>query len=325
MRARRVKVERDRADAERSSEDEVLQKEYARADKVTARERADRARLAAELLAHERKATDRSLLLERTHADALLSRRDEFLGMVSHDLRNELSAITLNVALILKQAAHDEGAGEIFRSATNIHRTNARMSRLIGDLLDVASIDVGRFTVVTEDQEVRRAVDDIFESFAPIASAKGVSLTIDSVDDSLSAHFDGHRIQQVLGNLLTNALKFTPEGGSVALRVERKHDLVWFTVADDGSGIAPDRLQAIFDRFSQGERPDRNGLGLGLFIARHIVEAHGGRIWAESVLGRGSAFHFTLPLRATRRRPHRANGRAPRSELRPGNGRPSPG
>lgn len=316
-------TERNRVATERSREDEVLRKEYLRADRVTARERAARRRVVAELLAHERRDTDSSLLLERADADTMLAKRDEFLGMVSHDLRNELSSITLNAGLILKNLVEDTGDRTVFRSATNIQRTSLRMSRLIADLLDLVSIDIGKFTLVAEDHDVSKTVNDVAESFGPLASAKGISLTVKSSRASLSARFDHQRIQQVLGNLVTNALKYSSEGGWVAVRAEHKRDAVWFTVADGGPGIASDRLETIFDRFSQGARPDRRGLGLGLYIARRIVEAHGGRIWVESELGRGSAFHFTLPLRAAHRRLHKAAGDAPGPGPHRGRGRPA--
>jgi signal transduction histidine kinase len=296
-----AKAERASNAQERSRDDEVLRREYALADEVAADERAERARLVAELLARERQDTDRGLFLERVDADAVISRRDEFLGMVSHDLRNELSGIALSVGQILRHVGDDDRGQKIFRSATNIQRINLRMSRLIGDLLDVVSIDIGKFTVVPEDHDVCRTIEEIVESFAPIASAKGIALTVNLVDDSLPARFDHQRIQQVLGNLLANALKYTSEGGTIAVSAERKGDDVSFVVADSGSGIAVDRLQTIFERFSQGGRSDRKGLGLGLYIAKRIVQAHGGKIWAESEVGRGSTFFFTLPARNEKR------------------------
>ena len=111
------------------------------------------------------------------------------------------------------------------------------------------------------------------ESFGPIASAKGISISmaVKGVETSLAAHFDCQRIQQVLGNLITNALKYSTEGGAIMVCAERRGNAIWFTVADQGPGIPADRLEAIFDRFAQGSRPDRRGLGLGLYIARRIV------------------------------------------------------
>lgn len=289
---------RARTDQERSREDEILRREYALADEVAADERAERARLVAELLGQERQDTDRGLLLERIDADAVISRRDEFLGMVSHDLRNELAGIAMSVGQILRHVSDDDPGRKVFRSATNIQRINLRMSRLIGDLLDVVSIDIGKFTVVPDDHDVCRTIEEIVESFLPIAAAKGVALTLKLGDDSLPARFDHQRIQQVLGNLLTNALKYTSEGGTVAVSAERKGHDVWLVVEDSGSGIAADRLETIFERFSQGSRADGKSLGLGLYIARRIVQAHGGKIWAESEVGRGSTFYLTLPARS---------------------------
>jgi signal transduction histidine kinase len=284
--------------AERLRADASLRDEYSQADAIAAHASHDRARVLAEMLAVEREATDRSLLLERAESEAIVSKRDEFLGMVSHDVRNELSGIALLAGKILTITGDDEPGRKIFRDAANIQRITFRMSRLIGDLLDVVSIDVGKFTIVLGDHDIRATVEDIVESFMPIASAKGLSLTVKIVGESLAAHFDRQRIQQVLGNLMTNALNHGSEGGEVAVGAERKVDQVWFTVADSGPGIAADQLETIFDRFSRGPHPAEKGLGLGLYIARRIVEAHGGRIWAESAPGRGSTFYFTLPTKS---------------------------
>jgi signal transduction histidine kinase len=288
-------AERASNEQERARADETLRREYALANEVAADERAERARLVIEFLAQERQDTDRGLLLERADVDAVISRRDEFLGMVSHDVRNELGVIALSVGRILMHVSDDEAGRKIFRSATNIQRVNLRMSRLIGDLLDVVSIDIGKFTILAEEHDVCRTIEDIVESFAAIASAKGIRLTLKLCNESLPARFDRQRIQQVLTNLLTNALKYTSEAGTVAVSAERKGEDVWFIVEDSGFGIAADRLEMIFERFSQAGRADRKGLGLGLYIARRIVEAHRGRIWAESEVGSGSRFYFTLP------------------------------
>jgi signal transduction histidine kinase len=289
-------TEQARVDQERSRQDTVLRGQYAVADEITALEREERARLLTALLTGERGETDRSLLLERVDADEIVAKRDEFLSMVSHDLRNELSAIGLHVAQLMRHASDDAAGGRVFRSATNIQRITLRMNRLIGDLLDVASIEVGKFTIVRDDDDAGRVVDDAVETFMPVAAAKNISLTAKRLDGPPTARFDHQRILQVLENLLINALKNSPAGTSLEVAVERRGDDLRFSVTDRGTGIPPDRLDTIFDRYVQGTRVDRKGLGLGLYISRRIVEAHGGRIWAESKLGQGSTFHFTLPL-----------------------------
>ncbi len=272
-----------------------LRQEHAHEDQLTAHEREERDRILSGLLANERDNTDRSLLLERVDADEIVARRDDFLGMVSHDLRNELGGIGLGVARLIRDASDDDAGRKVFRTASNIQRITVRMSRLIGDLLDVVSIEVGKFTVVVEDCNVARIVDELVESFQAIAAAKDISLTSNIVRGPLAARCDHQRILQVLGNLVSNALKFTPSPGRVTVCAERKGDEIWCSVADPGPGIAADRMQAIFDRFSQGTGADRSGLGLGLYIAQRIIDAHGGRIWAKSSPGRGSTFTFTLP------------------------------
>jgi signal transduction histidine kinase len=138
-------------------------------------------------------------------------------------------------------------------------------------------------------------VRETVEAFQPAAAAKGISLDSDVARDSLLARFDHERILQVLANLLSNAIKFTPEGGRISIRVEPAQEEVRFSVTDTGPGITEESLGRIFERFWQVRASDKRGLGLGLYISKCIVEAHGGRIWAESKPGAGSSFFFTLP------------------------------
>jgi signal transduction histidine kinase len=291
--------ERAAIEATRRLDDETVRQEYARADEIAEQEREERARWVATLL-EARDETDKSLLLERAEADQIVSRRDDFLGMVSHDLRNELSTMAMSVAQIIRNVPDDVAGRKIFRAATTIQRVNVRMSRLIGDLLDIVAIDVGKFTVIPERHDVGQTIAEVVDSFQVVASAKDIALQSDTSGE-ISAEFDHERTVQVLGNLLTNALKFTSPGGRVAVRAKHEAGEVRVSVADTGPGIAPERLETIFERFSRGGRTDRKGLGLGLYIAKRIVEAHGGRIWVESSVGRGSTFHFSLPAHRTLR------------------------
>jgi signal transduction histidine kinase len=199
--------------------------------------------------------------------------------------------------VLARLTAAEDPAGKASRNAEIIQRFSARMNRLIGDLLDVASIEAGKLAVDPERHDAVRLCRESMDAFQLAASAQGIQFTCQSGADSLVAEFDHERILQVLTNLVGNALKFTAKGGHITVRVDRRGNDVCFAVEDTGEGIPSDRLEKIFDRFFQSHGSDRRGLGLGLFIAKSLVEAHAGRIWAESVLGRGTTFFFTLPLR----------------------------
>jgi signal transduction histidine kinase len=278
---------------ERTRADVALEHERSDADKVIEHERAQRKRYLVDFLTVERDATDKDLVGERAYADGVIAARDEFLATVSHDLRSLLNSLSLNAGLLTQQAPEGASGDRTRKHAATSLRLIARMNRLIGDLLDVASIEAGKLGTVPEQVEVAKLVGDTVEAFAPIAAARGVTLTTDATL-ALDARMDGSRILQVLANLVSNAIKFTPPGGRVSLRIVLEERELRFTVSDSGIGIAEDALQAVFERFRQ-VTPDRRGLGLGLHISKSIVEAHGGRMWAESRLGVGSTFHFALP------------------------------
>jgi signal transduction histidine kinase len=280
---------------ERVHEDAALQAERASADAERQDERAERRRALAALLHLERAETDSRLLLERTRADEGLATRDQFMGMVSHDLRTLLGGIALQAALLKRDAAEDEVGRRTVQAAEKIQRFTARMNRLIGDLVDVASIEEGRIRVTPALQDATALVRESVEAFQPLASSRGLSLDVEIRGNTLMAKLDHERILQVLANLLSNAIKFTPPGGRISLRVEPVGQDVRFSVTDTGPGIPSHQLEAVFERFWQASREDRRGLGLGLYISKGIVEAHGGRLWAESQPGEGSTFAFTLP------------------------------
>jgi len=169
------------------------------------------------------------------------------------------------------------------------------MNRLIGDLLDVASIDSGRLAVARVPGDAAALVAEMVEMYRGTASAKGIGLEMELAERPLTADFDHDRMLQVLANLIANAIKFTPSGGSIRVRVERAEGGALFSVSDTGPGIPGDMLKNIFERFWQASENDRRGVGLGLYIVRCIVDAHGGRVWAESELGQGSRFYVMLP------------------------------
>ena len=277
---------------ERVREDQLLQEERANADEILREERAEHVAL----LSREREETDKDLTHERELSDAALSTRDDFLGIVSHDLRNMLNAMLGSAALIEKGAPQKDLMEQVVAHARRIQRSGARMNRLIGDLVDVASIEAGVLAVTREVGDPTTVVTEAVDTFQVQAAATGVSLATEIVSPPTLAAFDSARILQVLTNLLSNAIKFTPPHGTIVVHVERFGDEIRFAVTDTGVGIAADKLEAVFVRFLQVTENDRRGVGLGLYISKAIVQGHGGRIWADSKIGAGSTFWFTLPI-----------------------------
>ncbi|WIG92888.1 HAMP domain-containing sensor histidine kinase [Myxococcus sp. SDU36] len=280
---------------ERAHEDVALLGERATADGELRDERAERQRALAALLQTEREATNSRLLIERASADDGLAARDRFMAMVSHDSRALLGGIALQASMLKRDAAETEAGGKALQAAVKIQRFTARLTRLIDDLLDLVSIEAGVLRVDPTLQDATATVRESLEAFQPLASVQNLSLDMEIRGDSLMAKLDHERILQVLANLLTNAIKFTPAGGGISLRLEPVGQDVRFSVVDTGSGIPRHQLEEVFQRFWQARSEDRRGLGLGLSISKGIVEAHGGRIWAESQPGKGSTFSFTLP------------------------------
>ena len=279
----------------REFEDEAVTDERAAADDQLADERAEQRLARAHLLKLEREETDERLFTERAQADRAVASRDDFLAMVSHDARGILAGIAMSTDLLMMIPTEGPHGQRLHTEAQRIRRFTGRMNRLIGDLLDVVSMELGKLNVEASQEDAKRLLSETMESFQLSAAARKIVITCDAPEDRVPAAFDHDRLLQVLANLVGNAMKFSAEGGTIALRVAPSSEGLEFTVRDSGRGIAADDIEAIFDRFSQAGHADRRGLGLGLYIARCIVEAHGGRIWAESELGKGSAFHFTIP------------------------------
>jgi len=214
--------------------------------------------------------------------------RDEMLGIVSHDLRNPLNSIGLVAQVLLRK---NPGDPELL----SIRQSVARADRLIQDLLTTARIDACSLPVDRRAEPVRPIVDEIVAVHRPIAEDKSVVFDVAVEAEHPDAYVDRHRIAQVLSNLVSNAIKFTPCGGRVALRVTSTADTCRITVSDTGEGIAKEHLAHIFDRFWQGAHAHRAGAGLGLSIVKGIVAAHDGEIHVESELGKGTTFTVILP------------------------------
>jgi signal transduction histidine kinase len=216
--------------------------------------------------------------------------REEVLAVVSHDLRNPLNTIVIGVHRLASLVPNES---QQYKLTQTIQRAADRMLRMIGDLLDASSILAGHLKIEREPIEVAEVLADVAESFE--GSCKESGLTLEVSAEPLLVSADKERLHQVLGNLVGNAIKFTPSGGTVSVSVTSTADAATFEVRDTGPGIAKAMQAVIFDRFWRGERASTPSAGLGLYIARGIVEAHGGSLSLESEEGRGTTFRFTIP------------------------------
>jgi signal transduction histidine kinase len=283
---------------ERKVEDQLVEQERAVADQSLALEREQNARDLMALLPYERQRTDRALLTERIRSDDALTNRDDFLGMVSHDLRDLLSGIVSVAVMLQRKAAVGEPGDQARVSAERILRHASRMKRLIEDLTDLTSIDAGKLAVLVAAGNLAPVISEAVAAQRAAAAAREVTLELQQLPATLPAAFDAGRVLQVLQNVLGNAIKFTPAGGSIRVGCEQSAGGCTVSVTDTGPGIAPEHIETIFERFGQGAKLDRPGLGLGLYISRCLIEAQHGKIWAQSTPGKGTTVSFTLPASA---------------------------
>ncbi len=222
--------------------------------------------------------------------------REQALAIVSHELKSPLVTIALASEILGDDdlAGRDPGARSVAVAA--IQRATGRMDRVICDLLDFASIEAGGCAMVTSPQDVSSIIADSTASFEQMATRCGVRLVGETPVDMPAIRCDRDRILQVIANLLSNALHVVSRRGSVSLRVKQRENEAVFSVADTGPGIEPAKHAHLFERYWRSPQASYPGIGLGLAIARGIVERHGGRIWADSELGHGATFFFTMPF-----------------------------
>ncbi|HEY8210072.1 MAG TPA: ATP-binding protein [Myxococcaceae bacterium] len=219
---------------------------------------------------------------------------ENLLAMVSHELRNLLSVVTTNLSL-LREYAMSQASGQLQGTLTRIQRASGRMRHLVDDLLDTACIEAERLPIDPQRLEVATLVAEALESAAPLAAARSLQLRNEVPADLPPVRADGVRIQQVFANLLGNAIKFSPEGETISVGARRSGADVEFRVVDHGCGVVPEDEPYLFDRYWQARHSSKVGFGLGLFIVKGIVQAHGGRVWVESRSGAGATFFFTVP------------------------------
>lgn len=257
--------------------------------------------LAEELARRAAMAVDNARLYQE--AREAVAARDEVLGVVSHDLGNPLSAILVTTRVL--EGMVGEGASDaVLQHVASLRTAATQMERLIRDLLEIRRIEAGQLRLSLRPERVHSLVDSALAAMRPLAEERGIDLVVLTAEmEDILVMADADRIQRVFSNLIGNALKFTPEAGTVIVAAvpgdqELEHPLVGFEVADTGPGLTEEERAHVFDRFWQAGSHGGHGVGLGLAIARGLVEAHGGGISVASVPGEGSTFRFTLPVAA---------------------------
>jgi PAS domain S-box-containing protein len=225
--------------------------------------------------------------------------RNEVLGIVAHDVRSPLHVILL-AAQLLERRLTKIGDAKCHEHVGSIMRSVNRVERLIQDLLDVSRMEAGALTLARDVVETKPAILEVVGSQRFLASEASIDVCLDLEEELPDIWVDQDRLGQVLENLIGNAIKFTPKGGCITIAAVAGPGEVRFSVTDTGAGIPDHCLPHVFERFWQADTPSREGAGLGLPICKGIVEAHGGRIWVESALGRGTSIFFTIPTAAIR-------------------------
>jgi signal transduction histidine kinase len=241
-------------------------------------------------------ATYRNALKEadasRNIAEKAKAAQEYYLAVVSHDLKTPLTSIILKSELIMR-------GGLETQKITGIYDCANQLKKMIDSLLDLSKLDSKQFALNSRDQNVQQLLDKVIEVLEPIAQKNQITLGISSSNDDW-IYCDEGAMVRVLVNLVSNAIKFTPSGGSVLL-ISRQHlDRVIIEVSDTGVGISPENIPHVFDRYWQAKATARQGSGLGLAIVKGIVEVHGGKVWVESRIGQGSRFFVSMPRSKTR-------------------------
>lgn len=237
----------------------------------------------------------------KKHEESLISsqtRQRDFIPVLVHELRAPLSVIQGASDLLLKET-QNLSAEQIQTLLTQVKTSSTSMLKMVGDILDVSKMDIGKFEVSRVYANINNLLKEECGYFDSMAKVKKISLSCKLDETIANSSFDPERIKQVLNNLISNALKFVPEGGSIVVSSQKTADFAQIDVADSGEGISDADKKLLFQKFVQTQSHNHTkerGTGLGLYISKGIVEAHGGRIWVEDNKPNGAKFVFTLPL-----------------------------
>lgn len=243
----------------------------------------------------EQKVAERTAELQRANQELERASRlkSEFLTMVSHEFRTPLTSIIAFTELLLADNRLEKEQRE---SLTDVLESSQKLLHMINDLLDLSRLDAGKITLFKDVIDLSDPVRDIARTVQPLADKKGIAIEVDCQTQMPLVAADELRLSQILMNLVGNAIKFTPEGGQIRITVREREGMAAVTVRDTGPGIPQEEQAAIFESFRQGGQQRPEGSGLGLALAKSLVELHGGKIWVDSAPGAGSAFTFTLPI-----------------------------
>lgn len=296
--------------------DDNIQSERSSIDAAIKKERAQKEAVLHEFLQKERSETDDNLFQERERTDlavsnsskllsdevnlhtrtkAELTTRDELMALVSHDLRSPIGAVLSCAEMLLEDEDYAGMSSDIKHWIEFIRRNASTSLRLISDILEMERIAEGKLQLECETSNLAEIIRHANEQHTHTASAKGVLLRSSLPAKLPAVVCDKERIGQVLSNLISNSIKFTPERGTIVVKAEETADSVKVSICDTGIGIPAADQSSIFGRFNQLNKKDRRGLGLGLHICKALIESHSGKIWVESTVGKGSTFFFTIP------------------------------
>jgi signal transduction histidine kinase len=243
----------------------------------------------------------RELIKTNVELQQANQRKNQVLGMAAHDLRNPLAVILTYSAFLAKHASRNLDSAQLDFVAV-IKESSEFMLRLVNDLLDLSAIEAGELKLIKSAVDLASIVVDNVRRNSVLVTKRRINIALQGLPIALRCACDRYKIEQVLDNLLGNAFKFAPDGSEISVRMRREHEFAEVSVQDQGPGIAPDLIPRLFEPFcsvSQPREEREQSTGLGLAIARRIVEGHGGHIWADSRPGRGARFTFTVPLLST--------------------------
>lgn len=296
--------------------DTVVKSERLTLDKALEEERGESEKLLNELLEQERRETDWNLQQERKKTDLVvelsaktlkkekiahsetkseLTTREEFVAIVSHDLKNPIGTILMSTQILLEEGSAAELDVESKKWIEIIKRNAATSLRLISDILDMERVVDGKILLSSKSCQLHFIIQETLQSYDLLAKEKSITLLTEFSDSFDLVSCDKDRISQVLSNLVGNAIKFSPDGGTVVVGTREFENHWEVYVKDSGPGVPKEQTSKIFEKFTQLGNRDRTGIGLGLYISKMLIESHLGKLWVDSAPGAGSTFIFTLP------------------------------